>query len=704
MKYLKHYFAQSRVPESSRRGRHSTFQTSNTRTKPRQSSFEDNLAESCFQTKKMIDDYELQVDAMKKKRRDRNGGYNVCNNNSNNNNNSTKRQLRDRYDVSYGGGAPRPRGPRHYGKPDILVHDNDDGDTDSLTDLTDDLTYLNVARKERANRIRKEAADGLYSSSRAGSANDPLDVTMMMYNNNNNNNHNSHFTSRREEQPQDRREDRNMHHPFNHREEQDTPRFAAATAGSASRNNNPRSGRFSTKSWKDSTRHRRSLLNNDDNDDGGDDDNDFGEQADEDRYNGGNSRNNRSGRFSTKSWRDSTSHRRSLLNDHNDDSDSDISDTDDDNDNDYGEQADEDWPGVRIPLIPPPRQQQQQKKKKRTAQSSSASVRARRRTTIMDKLHDFDAVLGETHRGENEQPESSSSSSVISIHHHHTETEKLKRSLRDQRQKYDQEKGALYIEMERIKRDHGEEVDRLQSDLDQAQESHQMYLKKLNEVIDYHEVLHEKETVTMNKIVEQVKKEKREEVTKLTRELEALKSCPKRSAAAAVETVVDDPDIQECIRYLTDESKAQKHRRTQFKDTMVALQSIASRTASGGSGSSKSAAPAGFSNRDLQDIDGLLDMLHHVYNVAENSHQKTLCMSHMLIEECNQMSETAMGFETMKNRLDCLEEQEEEEESAMRQYETQLILRQQEEVCGGNSFDELTKSMEASLYRGLGLI
>ncbi|CAJ1957971.1 unnamed protein product [Cylindrotheca closterium] len=674
MKYLKHYFAHKQQQQQQQpsydhhhdpiierpRRRLATFQTSNTTTNRsrRPSSFEENLAKSCFQTKKMIDGYGSHLDHMKRTRRDRNGGYNVYKTAYNNNNNSKQQQQRqqsrrrDRYDVH--------TKPEDDDDDDILLNS---GDTDSLTSLTDDLTYLQSARREAAHRIRNArnnnnnddddndeatttTASLLLHSSR-GSVTDPVDVTTIMDDDYNH----------EERTPPTVRQDRRIDQTRN-----------ASAGGTSSRNNTSRSGRFNSQNWRDSIRHRRSLLN--------------------------------------------------------DDIDIDIDDNDDNGDDgDYRTTA-EDWPGARIPLTtpPPPLRRRKQSKRQESQQrpvesssSSSSSIPTRTQRTIMDQLNDFDHVLGETHRDPPEaEPPTTSSSPLIrhyrsqhrSSHYDHAETETLKRALKDQREKFDQEKGALYIEMERIKRDHGKEVDRLQSDLCHAQLSHQMYLKKLNEVIDYHEVLHEKETVTMNKILEQVKKEKRDEVSKLTRELEEVKSVSRYNIVDDYDKN-DDPDIQECIQYLSDESEAQKQRRSQFLDTMVALQSIASRITTK---SSKSKS-AGFSNRDLQDIDGLLDMLHHVYNVSENSHQKTLCMSHMLIEECSQVSKTAMGFEDMKSRLDSLEEEETvlaasaaEEGGGMEHHHDQLQRHQAGELVCGGSFDELTKSMEISLYRGLGLM
>lgn len=516
--------------------------------------------------RRMIDDYEHQVDAMRKR-----FGVNKRNIGA------AKRQpSQDRYNVKKGG----------YGKHYEI--DMKYGDEDSLTSLTDDLTYLQSARRESATRIRKELEQNADDATiLPGSVNDPLDVTM-------------YDTFRDEEHREDRLHARN--HPFNHRE---SDRRAESLR-------NTRSGRFSSNEWKESIRRRRSLFNTEGDDEEGD----------------------------------------------------------------YGE-ADEDWPGARIPLNEPTRRTPPQRQ-----------TQPRRNRRLVDKLNEFDAALEETHSLRQAEEEARLSQ------HQHQETERLKRALIDQRQKYDEEKGALYIEIERLKRDHGLEVDKLRSDLDKAKESHQTYLKKLNEVIDYHEALHEKETATMNKIVEQVKKEKREEVARLSRELEKLKSAPPKKS----EFQPEDPDMQQCIMYLTRESETQKHRRAQFMDTMHALQSIAAKTTKSG---------AGFTPRDLQDIDGLLDMLHHVYNVSENSHQKTLCMSHMLIEECTEMSKTANDFQKMKQRLDALER-----ESSI-QVETQLRGPRGEQACGNSfhditqtigSFDELTKSMETSLYRGLGLI
>jgi hypothetical protein len=258
-------------------------------------------------------------------------------------------------------------------------------------------------------------------------------------------------------------------------------------------------------------------------------------------------------------------------------------------------------------------------------------------------------------------------------------TEQLKQILRQNQEQFDKEKGALQTEIERLKRSHENQVKELRSDLQQAEGSHKIYFTKLNEVIDFHEALHEEGTAAMNKIVEELKKDKDEEISKLQQELYTLRS--KSSQTFSKDLV--DPDLQVCLDYLNDESKCRVHRFAQFEGTMRTLQSVAARKSS-----------RGYSNEDRQDMDDLLDMLHHVYKVAEDSHARTMDLSKLLVSEHSNMSKRMYDYEKMKERLESLQA-----ESAFVQEQQQL---QRKEVC--ERCQVLAENMEDSLYRGLGFI
>jgi hypothetical protein len=260
-----------------------------------------------------------------------------------------------------------------------------------------------------------------------------------------------------------------------------------------------------------------------------------------------------------------------------------------------------------------------------------------------------------------------------------TGTEQLKQTLRQHQEQFDKEKGALQTEIERLKRSHENQVQELQSDLQQAEDSHKIYFSKLNEVIDYQEALHKEETAAMHKIVEEVKTDKDKEISKLQQELHALRS---KSSQIFSEDFLD-PEIQVCSDYLNHESKCRVHRFAQFEGTIRTLQSVAARKSS-----------LGYSNEDRQDMDDLLDMLHHVYKVAEDSHARTIDLSKLLVREHSNTSKRMYDYEKMEERLESLQA-----ESAFVQEQHQF---QRKEVC--ERCQVLAENMEDSLYRGLGFI
>jgi hypothetical protein len=183
----------------------------------------------------------------------------------------------------------------------------------------------------------------------------------------------------------------------------------------------------------------------------------------------------------------------------------------------------------------------------------------------------------------------------------------------------------------------------------------------------------------MNRIVEEVKKDKNEEISKLQQEVYALRS---KSSQTFSEDLVD-PDLQVCLNYLNDESKCRVHRFAQFEGTMRTLQSLAAGKSS-----------LAYSNEDGQDMDDLLDMLHHVYKVAEDSHARTMDLSKLLVSEHSNKSKRMDDYEKMEERLESLQA-----ESAFVQEQHQLQRKEVCERCQG-----LAENMEESLYRGLGFI
>lgn len=263
-------------------------------------------------------------------------------------------------------------------------------------------------------------------------------------------------------------------------------------------------------------------------------------------------------------------------------------------------------------------------------------------------------------------------------HNSNTETEQLKHTLREQQARFDKEKGTLQTEIERLKNSHENQVRKLQSDLEQATAgSHKIYLAKLNEVIDYHEALHVEETAAMNQAIEEVKEDKDKAIAKLQHELQALRSKPSHQTLSKE---LFDPDLQVCLDYLKDESKARVHRFAQYEGTMRTLQSMVARSRN-----------LGYSSQDRQDMDGLLDMLLHVYRVAEGSHAKTIDVSKLLIREHSEMSKRTNDFENMKERLADLQTEATLEHHPQRRTD----------VC--ERCEALAEDMEESLYRGLGL-
>eukprot|EP00980_Cylindrotheca_fusiformis_P020580 scaffold7641_cov115-Cylindrotheca_fusiformis.AAC.26 len=256
-------------------------------------------------------------------------------------------------------------------------------------------------------------------------------------------------------------------------------------------------------------------------------------------------------------------------------------------------------------------------------------------------------------------------------------SDQLKQTLLEQQAKFDKEKGDLRTEIETLKRSHEAQISRLQSDLQQATGSHKIYLEKLDEVVEYHEALHEQETMEMKSTLEEVRREKDKEISRLRKELYALRSRAGQSDA----TKINDPDLQLCLDYLKDENNARVHRFAQFEGTLRTLQSLAAKNRN-----------RVCSNQDRQDMDDLLDMLYHVYRVAEDSNARTMDVTKLLVGEYDGLSRRTSDHENIKERLKSVQE----ELARAKQHR-----HQRQDAC--RRCQTLADDMEASLFRGLGL-
>jgi hypothetical protein len=222
-----------------------------------------------------------------------------------------------------------------------------------------------------------------------------------------------------------------------------------------------------------------------------------------------------------------------------------------------------------------------------------------------------------------------------------TETEQIKESLKEKQQQFDKEKKAFEIQIVHLKRSQARRVEKLQTELVEAHEVHDEYVNKLDEVIGYHEALRVEEIKSINTALEDMKISKNNQISKLERELDSL-----RSKAEATNIQLLHPEMKE---YFDRKSEAQLRRATQFDDTIRALKSFRSRINGG----------YGYSQKDRQNMDDLLDLLSDTFKMEEQSHTNTTKMSKILIkelaEEYAQISMKISEYDQMKNRIHFLE-------------------------------------------------